>query len=91
VLATPNLPDVVTVLSPGKDAPIHIAVRRHLGKTYVFAVAMRPTATEGTFRVNGGRRPMRVRVLGEDRTLPLKQRSFSDSFAPYGVHLYRIE
>jgi hypothetical protein len=48
---------------------------------------MRPGTTRATFTVKSGRE---VLVLGEDRVIPVKDGTFSDSFSDYSVRLYKI-
>jgi len=88
VLNTPSLSNGATVASSNTNVPVDIMVKRQ-GSLYVFAVAMRSGTTDATFTV---RTPTRgsVSVLGESRNLDLANGTFTDSFAPYAVHLYEI-
>lgn len=90
VLNAPDTPGAATAASSSKDVPIDILARRHEGATYVFAVAMRDGEATGTFSVPGAKGRARVEVLGEGRTIEAEGGSWSDRFAHYGVHLYRI-
>ena len=63
--------------------------KRARGATYVFAVDPEVGATSATFMVPGLTSGT-VKVLGENRTLPLSGGSFTDQFAGYGTHLYEI-
>jgi hypothetical protein len=65
-------------------------MKRHEGRTYVFAVAMRNEATSATFQVDGLTGAGTVTVLDEDRTLESNDGAFADRFAPWDVHLYEI-
>jgi hypothetical protein len=89
VLNSPTVEPGVTVTAE-PEAPVDAMVKRMGDATYVFAVGMRNHAGRATFRVPGltGRR--KVTLLGEERTLDARDGQFEDSFAPYGVHLYRI-
>jgi hypothetical protein len=49
---------------------------------------MREGSTAATFNVKSG---SKVEVLGENRTLKIKKGKFTDVFAPYAVHLYKIK
>jgi hypothetical protein len=91
VLNSPTVPDAVTVTSTEASVPIDLMVKRHGGATYLFAVGMRNGATRGEFALKDARKARRATVIGEDRTLDLKDGRFQDGFSPYAVHLYRIE
>jgi hypothetical protein len=69
---------------------VRIAARSHAGALYVFAVNAGYTPVQAKLRVPGlGSRP--VNVLGEGRRFGARDGSFTDSFAPLGVHLYVVE
>jgi hypothetical protein len=90
VLNTPSIGNAVTVVSQSSAVPVDIMVKRQGGALYVFAVAMRPGATQATFTLRGLTTGTAT-VLGESRTLPVTGGSFVDDFAPdYAVHLYRV-
>ena len=80
-----SAPDVAVTSSTRVDA----LVKRRGAETVLFAVAMRGTATEATFAVDGVGE-VEVEVIGEDRTLTAREGRFADAFGGYGVHLYRI-
>jgi len=69
------------------SSPVDFMARKSDGATYIFSVGMRNASTTAEFSVGGSGS---VEVLGEGRTIPLVDGGFSDSFSPYGVHLYRI-
>jgi hypothetical protein len=89
VLNSPTLPDAAKVASSNAAVPVATMVKRHDGAVYLFAVAMREGQTRARFAVHGLAGPLSVEVLGEQRTLDLKDGVFEDDFAPWGVHLYR--
>lgn len=90
VLNSRSIKGVASVSSGNKDVPIAVMVKKHKHVTYLFAVGMRGGRTNATFTVHdlAGRR--KVEVLGENRTITLKDGVFKDSFAAWDVHLYRI-
>jgi hypothetical protein len=90
VLNGPTIPGGLTVVSSRSDVPIATMMKRHEGKTYVFAVAMRDAATSAQFRVAGVSGDRTVTVLDEDRTLESTNGAFADRFSPWDVHLYEI-
>jgi hypothetical protein len=51
---------------------------------------MRNGSAQGTFTVRGLPQTAHAEVLGESRTLLVQGGRFTDAFAPYEVHLYRI-
>jgi hypothetical protein len=90
VLNSGSVPDGATA-SSSAEAPIDCLVKRHQGATYVFAAAMRNAAAKGAFIVRGLPAMATAEVLGEDRRIEVRDGRFADDFAPYAVHLYRIQ
>jgi len=90
VLNSPTLPDAVKVTSSNPLTPVHAMVKRHGGATYLFAVAMYKEPTKATFELSGFKEG-RGEVLEEGRAVRVRAGRFTDSFAGYQVHLYRIE
>src|SRR5262249_24380324 len=85
VLNSPALDKGLTVASSSKEVPVEAALRRLGGATYVFAVGMRAGKTTATFHLEGMTGTATARVLGEDRTLALKDGAFADAFGPWDV------
>ena len=69
---------------------IAVAVKKHQGTTYLFAVRMEASPAKGKFQVTGMSGTATVRVIGEDRTIPMQDGRFRGHFAPYAVHLYQV-
>jgi len=94
VLNSPSLPDTAaTATSTNPCAPIDIVAKRLDGAHYLFAVNMRNQPTQGLFRVTELRKRKingRVEVIGEGRSIEATEGRFTDGFAPYDVHLYRV-
>jgi hypothetical protein len=90
VLNSPDVEAGANVTSSREQVPIDFVVKRHSGRTYLFAVAMREGETTATFTLPG-QDEARVEVLGEDRTISAVGGKWQDRFAGYQVHLYRIE
>ena len=84
-----NSPTVLDGVATTSDAPVAAIVKRQGDSTYLFAVAMRDQASKATFTVKGARGT--AEVLGENRSLPVKDGKIEDEFKPYEVHLYRIK
>ena len=89
VLNSRSLGNGATVVSSNTAVPIDTMVKRYAGSLYVFAVAMRPSATTATFTLRGVGAASAT-VLGESRAIAVDGGTFSDAFAPYDVHLYQI-
>lgn len=87
VLNSDNTEGYATVESSNKEVPVDIMTKKDGRDNYIFAVAMRNGATKATFNVESGKR---VEVLGENRSIKIKRGKFTDDFASYGVHLYKI-
>ena len=79
------------VESSNPAVPVATMVKKHGGATYVFAVAMKPGATEAGFTLEGHPAGAQVEVLGEGRKIEPAQGKFQDHFADWDVHLYRIK
>ena len=90
VLNSPDTGQVARVQSSSAQTPIDLLAKRQGKATYVFAAGMRNGPAQGTFTVRGLRRAAQAEVLGEGRTILVKGGRFTDAFAPYAVHLYRI-
>ena len=90
LLNSPTIENAATVRSAVANVPIDLMAKRHGKELTLCAVGMRNAATTGTFTLLGETGSATVEVVGESRTLPLRDGRFSDAFAPYDVHLYRI-
>jgi len=90
VLNAPSVPGLVKVTSRNEDVPVAVLVKRHAGAVYVFAVAMRDGNTRTRFELTGDIGAGSVKVLGEDRVVPLSAGVFEDAFGGWDVHLYQV-
>ena len=81
-----------SVTTEDPQAPIALLAKRVGRETCLFAGATRAQATTARFTLPVDTVPAggSVEVIGEERTIPLSGRTFSDHFAAYGVHLYRV-
>jgi hypothetical protein len=100
VLNSPTVDDVFTVSTEAGSAPVAAMVKQYGGALYLFTVGMADQPAEAMFTLRDGALlgggPARASVIGEDRSIDLPASasgsvSFSDTFEPYGVHLYRID
>jgi hypothetical protein len=91
VLNSLTVTNQVHVRALNSAAPVATMTKQHGQFTYIFAVAMRPLTAEVEFAGANFRNATTVEVIGESRTRPIAQGKFTDTFAPYAVHLYRIE
>ena len=90
ILNSPDVTGEVSVASSPERVPIDFMVKRHAGRTYLCAVAMREGEAMATFRLPG-QGNARVEVLGEGRTIQAVGGQWEDRFTGYQVHLYRID
>jgi hypothetical protein len=90
-LNCPTLQDMLKVESSNEAVPVATMVKKHGGATYVFAVAMKPGATEAAFTFEGLPAGAQIEVLGEGRKIEPADGKFKDRFDEWDVHLYRIE
>jgi hypothetical protein len=90
VLNSPTVTSGAGVQSSNPDVPVDAMVKRYKGETYLFAAGMRDGATKAGFSLKGLSGQRTAEVLGENRTVSVRDGRFEDEFEPYGVHLYRI-
>jgi hypothetical protein len=90
VLNSPTIVGAATVRSENAEVPIAMMVKQQKGVTYLLAVGMRDGITTATFTPGGTNEKRAVEVIGENRTIAIKNGSFSDRFGPWDVHLYRL-
>jgi hypothetical protein len=88
VLNSPTIREGIEVESA--EVPIATMLKRHGEATYLFAVAMRNHAGSGSFNISGLPPSAAAEVLGESRTIEVRNGRWKDEFKPYEVHLYRI-
>jgi hypothetical protein len=89
VLNTRSIANAVAVTSSNAAVPVDTMAKRTADGLYVFAMGGRNGETTATFRL-GGTGNARVEVLGEGRTLAVKDGAFEDRFGDYEVHLYKV-
>ncbi|HEV2472994.1 MAG TPA: hypothetical protein VGS41_10035, partial [Chthonomonadales bacterium] len=85
-----NSPDVQTMRFAQGQPAIDAVVKRWRRATYLFAVAMRNRPASAHFQIGGIAPVEAAQVIGERRSVPVRNGAFQDTFAAYGVHLYRI-
>ncbi|MBC7287446.1 MAG: hypothetical protein H5T86_05255 [Armatimonadetes bacterium] len=89
IINAPNPGDIVSIQVEG-DAPVLATARFYNDAIYIFAIGMRALPTKATFTIRPHLRASEAEAVGEGRTLRVVDRSFSDSFSPWQVHIYRI-
>jgi hypothetical protein len=89
-LNTQSVSNALSVTSSDQATPIDAMVKRYGGYTYIFAVAMRPSAAVGAFNLRGFAGTRSVEVLGEGRSVLSVDGRFTDAFSGYAVHIYRV-
>ena len=89
VLNSPTIPDGVRVVSKNPLTPVHAIVKRQGGATWLFAAGMYRRDTVATFTLPGVGTAT-AEVLGENRSVPVRNGVIEDAFAGYAVHLYKI-
>jgi hypothetical protein len=90
VLNCPSVADGVAVESSSPAVPVEAMLKRRDGSVYVFAVGMRDGSAEAKFKISGPIPGATAEVLGENRTIEVKEGAFRDTFEPWAVHLYRV-
>jgi hypothetical protein len=71
-------------------SPVKVGGRASGGAVWLLAVNSSGRTVTTAIGVRGAG-DGRVRVDGENRTVPLRRGAFSDRFGPYAVHVYRLE
>lgn len=90
VLNSVSTTNSVTVKSSVAQTPIAWMMKRRADATFLFAVNMQNRPTRGSFALRDLSANATATVLGESRSIELKQGEFADEFVGYEVHLYRI-
>lgn len=80
----------VHVNSGNTEVPVAHMTRQYHGAAYIFAVGMRGAGTIARFQSADFKDTSSIEVLGEGRTLAIRNESFQDAFEPWDVHIYRI-
>jgi hypothetical protein len=89
VINSPTVTGKVSVTSSNGSVPVDILVKEYQGGLYIFAAAMRGSATSATFTINNPPSNT-VTVLDESRSKTLSGGNFTDAFTGYGIHLYQL-
>ena len=90
VLNSPTVADGVEVSSSAPEFPVDALAKQYRGDTYIFAVGMRLGETQATFQIAGLEGETRAEVIDEGREIIVSDGRFTDDFAAYDAHLYRI-
>jgi len=90
VLNQPPAAEAVQIASSSSNAPIAFMARRFEQSLYVFTVGMREAATTAVFEVPGLAGQQAVEVLDENRVLKAANGVFTDQFAGWEAHIYRL-
>lgn len=91
VINSPYLARAVEVDSSAPGVPIELMARKWQGAVYLFAAAVGPHPTTGSFNLNRPAGKTKVTALGESRELEVAGGRFKDEFPGYGVHIYKVE
>jgi len=91
VLNSPTIENAANISSSNQAVPVAIMVKKHDGATYLFAAGMRGDKTTATFTLPHAQGIKSVEVIGENRTIPVKNGIFKDNFEAWDVHLYRTK
>ncbi|TKJ35735.1 MAG: hypothetical protein CEE38_14105 [Planctomycetes bacterium B3_Pla] len=91
VLNSPIIRDTADVSSSNESVPVATMVKKHEGATYLFAVAMREGKTTATFDLQKLQGRTTIEVIGENRTIAVKNGVFQDIFEAWDVHIYRVQ
>ncbi|MBN1806103.1 MAG: hypothetical protein JW837_12715 [Sedimentisphaerales bacterium] len=70
---------------------IQVIGKYYEGKTYIIAVNVTRKTVLPTFKIAPAIKAKEAVVFDENRTVPLENSGFSDTFAPLEVHIYTID
>ena len=90
ILKSPDVTAGSKMVWVSERVPVDLVVKRHAGRTYVFAVSVREGEGTANFKLADAGEG-RVEVLGEGRTIDARGGEWEDRFLDYQVHLYRID
>ena len=91
VLNSPTVANGAEAQTDNTNAPVDILVKHYQGSTYIFAAEMRDATAKATFTVPGLKPGLGVSVIDESRGFVSSDRTFTDTFTPWDVHIYRIK
>ena len=89
VLRSPSLTAAASIELANAQVPVASMVKRHDGKTYIFAAGMRNGQTDVRLNLPGSGQ-VEVEVIGENRTIQATGGTWNDHFSDYQVHIYAI-
>ncbi len=90
VLNSPTVMDAAKTTGSNADTQIAAMCKRYNGALYVLTVNMQNRAAKATIEL---RRPLtdsKAEVLGEERSIEIREGRFEAEYDPYAVHLFRI-
>ncbi len=87
ILNSADSKNFAKVKAVNSAVPIDMLTKKVGNTHYIFAIGMRQESTKAIFTVKSGDV---ADVLGENRKIKIKNKTFNDSFDSCGVHLYRI-
>jgi hypothetical protein len=90
VLNSPSVANGASVTSSAADRPIDLMLKRQGDVSYLFAAQVREGSTKASFSLQRFPSSASAEVLGESRTIALRDGAFQDDFGAYAVHLYKI-
>ena len=95
VLNSPTVANAVDVSALSETAhldrqPIDVMAKRQGKSLYLFAVGMWNGTSKATFALRDLPGVAQAEVVGEGRTVAVKDGRFIDTFKPYEVHIYRL-
>jgi hypothetical protein len=83
--------DIRKLTSASPDVPIAAISKRHESSLYLLSVAMRSKEAIGTFEFSQTLPDQEAEVLGENRTVQVRNGILRDHYAPYEPHIYKID
>ena len=89
VINSPALEGQLKISTTPKASQVDTMVRKTQDALYVFAVDMQGKTTQASFQTKD-LGTGQAEVLGEGRSLEIRDGRFTDQFEPWAVHIYKI-
>ena len=90
VLNSPSVSDGTKAACSPEDDSLDVMVKQSGGARYLFVAETHGKDARGSFTVPGAAKAASAEAMGEGRRLPVQSGRFTDAFAPYAVHVYRL-
>ncbi len=85
----PSILEGVELVGKSSDSCIHMLVKEYHGNLYIISVNVEKKLISATLTLP--KEVKQLKVISENRILDVCDRSFTENFIPYGVHIYTTD